>query len=1051
VGTPFHDHARVSFAVKLGTPKAKIKNADRRAWYQKMTLKQWQGISHQIDDSLRSLANQSPERLKGGGGDADLEKRKMIEARIRAAEMVKQDIPKEHKTRMPFRSTLQQTLLRKRSTMEAALREAVAKKGITMLQLTCMHDLGITTSRNLSLQDQELLLDAPEWRALLQAEIQSSKNQLDSMAKKHTRRCEHQAKRQEAREYLRDKKGPSKFCGNTHSLQMPKELVLGMPVGIMWINQDPTTTEEAMEKKVREAVPSVSIQWSQAEVALLFLATTEEQTQEFETKLATARKAWKWRNALRKPQRLLSMLRSLCLQRQQSSPTEPLVRELAQEAVSTLWEAQKGYQHDMTIGNGGSHHREERSWWAQGPGCFERISEWERWIQQDHSSTIEGMLESVTSKNGKICVKVNDAQSSFQIRIQDGRMTSGDTGKSSQVQPLAHANPGQHAKENLETTVRKTYPSTRSEIWHGPPGAIRVMYAQVQKPLEWEALATITKEPEFDPNSLRVVMKQGIWSEKEKTIAWESYMQTEGLSQQVSCQHCDCRKKPIVVVTQGNTQPRRQLVGFCTSCWNFTNILHHRDARMDISFFKQFNPDTGKFRRALPYADEQHPRRIRGPITDHEMDHFRRDRLKLRKAGGPDKETNELYRSLTMEELAIVRVWADRVLQDAQSASSVLTDEMLNCSIRLLHKGGDTSDKPSDWRPIGLLNVGMQLVHHIINYRLTLITEAENLIVPGQDGGRAGRGVDLNQLKLDWVTSEARRLRQRIIRIDIDFKNAFNSMSQTALWAVMRAYNIPDVDLLEVIYGRTTACMDSDDAECAIITFLTGVIQGGASSPRIFIIFINALLEHLTSTGKALGISHGMVGTEQFNNIAFMDDITTLAQDNPGSQILLDAIQEFEDWSNMRLNLGKTVVMDIDGGSGQQDLPTLTYKGRPVKTFQAEDSCRHLGFWATPNGDMAKTKQRVLAKTREVLGLLTHHPLESKIAKELFHSMAVSVFRFSAAQVRWSKAELDQLRSLWVQAYKRADHLPKGTASDIFIFPEKRGGEELSTPINIIA
>ena len=70
-------------------------------------------------------------------------------------------------------------------------------------------------------------------------------------------------------------------------------------------------------------------------------------------------------------------------------------------------------------------------------------------------------------------------------------------------------------------------------------------------------------------------------------------------------------------------------------------------------------------------------------------------------------------------------------------------------------------------------------------------------------------------------------------------------MSQTALWAVMRAYNIPDVDLLEVIYGRTRACMDSDDAESAIISFLTGVIQGGASSPRIFIIFINALLEHL--------------------------------------------------------------------------------------------------------------------------------------------------------------------------------------------------------------
>jgi hypothetical protein len=271
----------------------------------------------------------------------------------------------------------------------------------------------------------------------------------------------------------------------------------------------------------------------------------------------------------------------------------------------------------------------------------------------------------------------------------------------------------------------------------------------------------------------------------------------------------------------------------------------------------------------------------------------------------------------------------------------------------------------------------------------------------------------------------------------MDFKNAFNSMSQSALWAVMRAYNIPDVDLLEAIYGRTTACMDPEDAKCAIITFLTGVIQGGASFPRIFIIFINALLEHLTCTGKALGISHGIVETEQFNNIAFMDDITTLAQDNTGAQILLDATQQFEAWSNTKLNLSKTVVVDIDWGSGEVDPSQLTYKQRPVKVFQATESCRHLGYWATPNGDMATTKQRVLAKTREVLRLLMHHPLATKIAKELFQSMAVSVFRFSAAQVRWSQAELDQHQALWVQAYKRAEYLVNGTASDVFIFPKK--------------
>jgi len=53
--------------------------------------------------------------------------------------------------------------------------------------------------------------------------------------------------------------------------------------------------------------------------------------------------------------------------------------------------------------------------------------------------------------------------------------------------------------------------------------------------------------------------------------------------------------------------------------------------------------------------------------------------------------------------------------------------------------------------------------------------------------------------------------------------------------------------------------------------------------------------------------------------------------------------------------------------------------------------------------------------------------------------------------VRWSQAELDQLQSLWVQAYKRTEYLANGTATDVFIFPKKWGGEELSTPINIIA
>jgi hypothetical protein len=77
---------------------------EKKEWHQKMTLKQWQGISHLIDDPLKKLALQSLERLKDGGRDVDLERRNMIAARIAEAEKVMPVTVNEAQARMPFSS-----------------------------------------------------------------------------------------------------------------------------------------------------------------------------------------------------------------------------------------------------------------------------------------------------------------------------------------------------------------------------------------------------------------------------------------------------------------------------------------------------------------------------------------------------------------------------------------------------------------------------------------------------------------------------------------------------------------------------------------------------------------------------------------------------------------------------------------------------------------------------------------------------------------------------------------------------------------------------------
>jgi hypothetical protein len=78
----------------------------------------------------------------------------------------------------------------------------------------------------------------------------------------------------------------------------------------------------------------------------------------------------------------------------------------------------------------------------------------------------------------------------------------------------------------------------------------------------------------------------------------------------------------------------------------------------------------------------------------------------------------------------------------------------------------------------------------------------------GQGGFRARRGCDINMHKLDFITRETQNATSNpFVKIDVDFENAFNSVPHENLWAVLRAFEIPDIDLLEDIYSVVTVSL----------------------------------------------------------------------------------------------------------------------------------------------------------------------------------------------------------------------------------------------------
>ena len=121
-----------------------------------------------------------------------------------------------------------------------------------------------------------------------------------------------------------------------------------------------------------------------------------------------------------------------------------------------------------------------------------------------------------------------------------------------------------------------------------------------------------------------------------------------------------------------------------------------------------------------------------------------------------------------------------------------------------------------------------QLLAYIINERLMELVEHEGFLTQAQGGFRQDKSTDINACKLYDLTRETQCLKRRFLPVDIDFKSAFNSMSQASLWAILEAYGIPDVDLLKSLYEHV--CLPERDMGSVKITFNTGVTQGSVLS-----------------------------------------------------------------------------------------------------------------------------------------------------------------------------------------------------------------------------
>ena len=348
----------------------------------------------------------------------------------------------------------------------------------------------------------------------------------------------------------------------------------------------------------------------------------------------------------------------------------------------------------------------------------------------------------------------------------------------------------------------------------------------------------------------------------------------------------------------------------------------------------------------------------------------------------------------------------------------------------------------------------------ILTDRLYRLAERYGLIDPSQEGFRRLHSTQRQVQSLHWAFEAAAEQKKRLYVVYLDFANAFNSVDHEALWRWLREMNVPDIDLLRSLYHESSYVADLPYGKSAPIPLTRGTKQGDKLSPLLFDLIFNCLLLAL----RATGIAHRLMTGLRTPARGFADDLVLCTESPEDMSRLLNVVADFCQWSGMRIKLQKSVASAFDFAR-KEELPTggILYKGVPLVHLPADASFCYLGVrasilartaggrrppqWrpsASPNLDAEKA--HVFSVTKDLIGVAKQHRYLLSQMVPAMDMVASARFRYSAALVPWSDAELDRLYKTWLQLHRAAWRLTPGFPSAPFVLPGEQAGLPVSHP-----